>query len=806
MSYVIGFVNLFKYVDFATCIKTNIDMKIRNFLIPVLIFIFSTPHGVYAQSIAIIPQPNKVVMKKDGQVFKFDAEKTKIFAPKDCSTAKVLSESLQYYYPERIPLQPKSEVGFQNMDESIIFILTGLRSLGKEGYIIDINQRRITIEANEETGFFYALQTLWQLIGTDFYLNQYNDNFKATKGYIKQIPSLYIEDVPRFSYRGKHLDCARHFFDAKYIKKYIDLLAIHKLNVFHWHLTDDQGWRIEIKKYPKLQQVAAYRNGTLIGHYSDREKDEHIYDTFRYGGYYTQQEIKDIVRYAQQRHITIIPEIELPGHAQAALAAYPEYSCKEQPIEVCRTWGVLNDVFCPKEKTFKFLEDILDEVMDMFPSEYIHIGGDECPTVRWKECKSCQKLMKNMGFEDENQIQVYFTQRIEDYLAKYGRKIIGWDEILEKGVRPTATILSWQGEQGGITAAKQGNDAIMAASAYLYFNFYQGVASSEPMSFGGFTPLKKTYLFEPVSTTLTLEQAKHIIGMQACTWTEYIDNTKLLEYNDLPRLAAMSERSWSRKETNDYEDFVKRLDNLLNLYEDAGFNYSKSHYSVQMKSMSKNGLIELVLSSALRNATIFYTINGETPNENSIKYTGPFTITSDAIIQAVAYKDDKIYSPILKVEYHINKATGKKYEMQDINPQYNAGGGYALTDGIRGSKKSYDAWVGTYGKDFQTIVDMEQLTDINSISINFLDEQGSWIFLPKEVAFYVSIDGKQWQEIKGTIQQKVENNPKVVNYSVNCNIKARYVKIFGKTIGNCPKGHSGEGYPSHLFGDEIEIR
>ena len=778
----------------------------KKSVVIVLTLVVMCLNNVYSQDVSVIPLPSAMEIRQDGQIFRFNAEKTKIFAPEGCQTARVLSESLQYYYPEREGVQVKGEKARQNYDESIIFVLTSMRNLGEEGYIMDVNNRRITIEANGETGFFYALQTLWQLIGTDFYLNQYNENYKAIKGYIKEIPSMHIEDTPRFSYRGKHLDCSRHFWSAEYIKKYIDLLAAHKINVFHWHLTDDQGWRLEIKKYPKLQQVAAYRNGTLIGHYSDRPESEHIYDTIRYGGYYTQQEVKEIVKYAQDRHITIIPEIELPGHAQAALAAYPEFSCREEPIEVCRTWGVLNDVFCPKEKTFKFLEDVLDEVMALFPSEYIHIGGDECPTVRWKECTDCQKLMKKMGWENENQIQAYFTHRIEDYLNKHGRKIIGWDEILEKGVRQSATILSWQGEQGGINAAKQGNDAIMAASAYLYFNFYQGVASTEPLSFGGFTPLKKTYLFEPVSSELTEEEAKHIIGMQACTWTEHIKQTDLLEYNDLPRLAAMSERSWSNKDVKDYDNFVKRLDNLLNIYEDAGFNYSKSHYAVQVNSTSSNSGIKIALSSALRQGDIFYTINGGVPTQNSTKYTSPFTVKSDATIQAVAYRNGKIYSPVFKAEYHINKATGKKYEMADVNPQYNAGGGYALTDGIRGNKKSYDAWVGTYGKDFCPIVDMEKQTDISNININFLDEEGSWIFLPKEVKFYVSNDGNQWKEVIGVMKQKVEGNPKVVNYSVYCQEKARYIKISAKTIGNCPEGHPGAGYPSHMFGDEIEVK
>ncbi len=779
-------------------------MSVRKLLLQVLLLAaFCT---VQAQSVEIIPQPTKVDIRKNAQGFTFSAEKTKVFAPDNCETARIFNESLQAYYPQREDVQRKDDKMAQNLDGSIIFINTAMKNLGSEGYIIDVNSRRITIEANEETGFFYALQTLWQLIGEDFYLNQYNEDFVPVVGYVKQIPSCKIEDYPRFSYRGKHLDCARHFWDANYIKKYIDLLAFHKLNTFHWHLTDDQGWRIEIKKYPKLQSVAAYRNGTLIGHYSDRPESEHIYDTIRYGGYYTQEQIKDIVAYAKKRHITIIPEIELPGHAQAALAAYPEFSCRNVPIEVCKTWGVLDDVFCPKEETFKFLEDVLDEVMALFPSEYIHIGGDECPTVRWKECDYCQNLMKEKGFKNENDIQAYFTTRIEDYLNKHGRKIIGWDEILEKGVRQSATILSWQGEQGAINAAKRGNNAIMAASAYLYFNFYQGIAASEPVSFGGFTPLKKTYTFDPVSDVLTQEESKHILGMQACTWTEYIDNTTLLEYNDMPRLAALSERAWSKKEVRDYDDFVNRLDNVLKIYEHAGFNYSKSHFAVSVQSESKKNGIELSLSSKLRNGTIYYTLDGSTPNENSKKYTKPFIIKNDVVLQAVVYKDGKKFSPLLKTNYHINKATGKKYEMSDINPQYSSTGKYPLTDGVCGNKKSYDSWVGTYGKDYNVVLDLEKPTEINSIGINFMDEQGSWIFLPEEVKMYVSNDKQSWQQVSNVEQTRLKDNASVVNYKANCKQKARYVKILGVSIGNCPEGHSGAGYPAHTFADEIEVR
>ena len=726
--------------------------------------------------------------------------------PEGCKTAEYLYEIMDQTCSNVNPPEVRDVFARQNIDNSIIFILTGLKNLGKEGYIIDVNQRRITIEANEEAGFFYAVQTLMQMIGYNFALLTNRNTPIKYDAIISTVNACHIEDYPRFKYRGKHLDCARHFFTAEYIKRYIDLLAFHKINTFHWHLTDDQGWRIEIKKYPLLTQKGAYRNGTLIGHYSDRKESEHIYDTLRYGGFYTQDEIKEIVAYAASRHITVIPEIELPGHAQAALSAYPEYSCRMQPIEVCKTWGVMEDVFCCKEETFEFLQGVLDEVVQLFPSQYIHIGGDECPTVRWQQCPRCKATMQEKGLTDVNQIQRYFTERIENYLASKSRKIIGWDEILEKGVNKSATILSWQGEQGGINAAKQGNDAIMAPSAYLYFNFYQGAAATEPLSFGGFTPLKKTYLYEPVPSVLDKEQAKHIIGMQACTWTEYITDNELLEYNDLPRLAAMSERAWSKKQVNNYEDFVMRLERLIQCYERADLNYSSSHYAVQVNSTSKKSGIQIELSSALSDGKIYYRLDGKTPDLNSTEYKKPFTIKNDVVLTAFAFKDTLHHSPVLKTEYHINKATGRKYEMKDINPQYNGGGAYPLTDGIQGNKKSYDSWVGTLGKDYDVTLDLESATEINQISINFLDEQGSWIFLPEDVQFYVSDDKKTWKPLPQTVKSQVTDKENVFNYSVACKEKARYVKIHAKTIGNCPQHHPGAGYPSHMFGDEIIIK
>lgn len=758
--------------------------------------------------INIIPQPVETI-EKDG-VFKFNLPNVRVFINEGDSIsneAEFLTELFTTYCDTyEHPLYVSRKNSHVNLDNSIILSLTNNEKLGTEGYVLDISPRRILINANTSTGIFYGIETFLQILQTDFQ----TPNIKYTH-FEKELPCVKITDYPRFAYRGKHLDCSRHFFSVDFIKRYLNLLAFHKINTFHWHLTDDQGWRIEIKKYPLLTEKGSIRKGTLIGHYSDSPESEHKFDNIEYGGYYTQEDVKEIVEYARQRHINIIPEIEIPGHASAAMSAYPEFSCRGEQEDVICTWGVFENVMCSKESTFKFIEDVLDEVCSLFPSEYIHIGGDECPTTRWAECPNCKANMQRLGLSLDK-FQGYFTQRVEDYLKTKGRKIIGWDEILDKGVDKDATILSWQGEQGGINAAQQGNYAIMVPSAYLYFNFYQGVAATEPLSFGGFTPLKKVYTYEPVADVLKRSKAaKYIMGMQACTWTEYIQNSDLLEYNDFPRLAAMSERAWSKEDVKDYDDFVNRLNTLLTCYDNMRVNYSKSHFAVTTTSERKKNKIVLSLSSPLKDGTIYYTLDGTEPSTSSKIYKRPISLDKNTTLKAFAYKDSKHFSPILSAEYHINKATGKTYQMKNINPQYNGGTAYALTDGLTGNKKSYDRWVGTLGKDYEVILDLEQKTEINSVSINFLDEEGSWIFLPESVTVYVSNDNKAWMQIGVLDSHNVEDNPKVVNYKStftgtdSLKGKYRYVKIFAKSIGMCPDNHPGKGYPAHTFADEIEI-
>ncbi|WP_242131395.1 beta-N-acetylhexosaminidase [Aestuariivivens marinum] len=458
----------------------------------------------------------------------------------------------------------------------------------EEGYSLSVSYNQIIVSGKTAKGVFYGIQTLRQLIPV---------TTESAKSDELTIPAVIIKDRPRYQYRGMHLDVARHFFPVDFIKKYIDLIALHKMNTFHWHLTEDQGWRIEIKKYPKLTEIGGYRNGTIVGHHPGTENDQK-----RYGGFYTQEEIKDIVAYAAQRHVTVIPEIELPGHSSAAIAAYPSLSCfPEEPTIVTNnmmsekgkqiiaegtpkivqeTWGVFDDVYCAgKDETFAFLQDVLDEVIPLFPSEYIHIGGDECPKANWKRCSNCQKRIKDEGLHDEHELQSYFITRIEKYLNSKGKNIIGWDEILEGGLAPNATVMSWRGTKGGIEAAKQKHDVIMTPGHSCYFDHYQvhdkEEKEKEPLAIGGNTTVADVYAYEPTPEELSEEDSKYILGAQGNVWTEYMETTDYVEYMILPRMTALSEVVWSPQNSRNWEDFESRLQHFSNRYDAMGLNYAK---------------------------------------------------------------------------------------------------------------------------------------------------------------------------------------------------------------------------------------
>ncbi len=518
----------------------------------------------------IIPQPQKVTINKGwrfnakGKDFyaspNFD-EQSKMYIDRFASQLSLITERV-------------STTNLSSPKNSTIpkrgFIFIKDDEIKKESYTIKSSYKSLIVRASDSNGILYAIQTIKQLLPPAIYGDQPASNL------CYKIPALYIEDSPRFDYRGFHLDVARHFYSVKEIKKMLDHMVMYKMNRFHWHLTEDQGWRLEIKKYPKLTEVGAYRNGTVI------KKDWDSNDGIRYGGFYTQEQVKEVIKYAKDRGIVVIPEIDLPGHMLAALASYPELGCTGGPYEVWKRWGVSEDVLCiGKPQTMQFLKDVLAEVIELFPSEYIHIGGDECPKVRWKTCERCQNLIKELGLKEvkghskEVSLQNYVTTEIQKFVNSKGRKIIGWDEILEGDLAKGATVMSWRGVKGGIQAAKQGYDAIMTPDSYLYYDHYQSKEfDKEPFAIGGYLPIEKVYSYEPYEG-LPESAYKHILGVQANLWTEYIASNEHLEYMTAPRAAALSELQWTRPENKNFERFVKSLNKHKKIYDVQGFVYAK---------------------------------------------------------------------------------------------------------------------------------------------------------------------------------------------------------------------------------------
>lgn len=514
-------------------------------------YLFSQKKTIYP----IIPLPNNYIVKNG--VFKL-SEKIKIFN-NDISLLNHINYFNNYLLKNNhFELQKTSDSSQSN---SIILILNTKENFSNEAYELIINSNKIIIKG-DPAGIFYGFQTLIQLI---------NDQQQKEIN----LPILYINDEPSYKWRGMHLDVSRHFFKISFVKRYLDFLALYKLNTFHWHLTDDQGWRIEIKKYPKLTQIGAYRKGTVIG-----KNKTNKYDTINYGGFYTQDEIKEIVAYAKERFITVVPEIELPGHSVAAIAAYPYLSCTRKQVEVEKKWGVFDDVYCTKDSTFNFLEDVLSEVVSLFPGKYIHIGGDECVKRNWSKCKFCQDKIKSEGLKDENELQSYFIRRIEKFINSKDKQIIGWDEILEGGLAPNASVMSWRGIEGGIAAAKQSHFVVMSPGKPCYFDHYQSKnKKNEPLAIGGFNPLDSVYSYNPSPKELTDVQKKYIMGAQANVWTEFIINEKQLEYMALPRMCALAEAVWTKGEKKKYTDFIARLKEHRKLLNQMNVNYAKHFLS-----------------------------------------------------------------------------------------------------------------------------------------------------------------------------------------------------------------------------------
>ncbi|HEY5537012.1 MAG TPA: family 20 glycosylhydrolase [Ignavibacteria bacterium] len=735
----------------------------------------------------IIPLPAEVIMKQG--VFEIDNNTYICINVKDqYSNAIFLNE----YLKKISGFELKIWVGSIPISDKIIFLNTDENAgVLNEGYTFSVNEKEIRITSINSSGVFYGLQTLFQLI-------QGNTNNK--------IPCLEIKDYPRFKWRGMHLDVCRHFFPKEFVKKYIDYIAMYKMNTFHWHLTDDQGWRIEIKKYPKLTEIGAWRKGTLIGSYREYP---HKYDTITYGGFYTQEDIKEIVEYAAMRNVTIVPEIEMPGHSLAALASYPELSCTGGPFDVAREWGTYEDVYCPKEEIFKFLEDVLTEVMELFPGKYIHIGGDEVPKDIWKKCKNCQELIKREGLKDENGLQSYFIKRIEKFINSKGKTLIGWDEILEGGLAPNATVMSWRGTEGGIDAAKQNHDVVMTPGGYCYFDHYQGDPRFEPLAIGGYTTVEKVYSYEPIPSELNTEEQNHILGAQGNVWTEYIDSPQKVEYMVFPRICALSEVLWTPSELKNYPNFKSRLLEHFKLLSRLNINYSKAIFDIKTK-VSPNETNDGVLYKLTPSSDygeIYYTLDGSEPSLNSSKYTLPIEIKNTSLLKAAYFENGEKKGNTIQQQFYVDKSTGKKIKLlKEPHRSYNTGGAFTLVDGIKGRRPWYGKeWLGFLGEDMEAEIDLGSIQYISSVDVGMLNEEYSWIYLPKKIEIFTSSDGLEYT-LRG-----VANEDEIQRWGEDILVhieetKARFVKVKVQNFGKIPEGKPGAGNDAWLFVDEIFIK
>ena len=658
-----------------------------------------------------------------------------------------------------------------------------------EGYELDVSKNDITIKSKYAKGAFYAVQSLLQLIPLPSSANTF------------KIACINIKDEPQFKYRGMHLDVGRHFFSVDFIKKYIDLMARLKMNTFHWHLTEDQGWRIEIKKYPKLQEIAAYRNETLIGHYNDQP---HQFDGKPYGGFYTQEQIKEVVAYAKTRQVTIIPEIEMPGHSQAAIAAYPELGCTRKQVEVATKWGVFNEVYCPKESTFKFLEDVIDEVVALFPGKYIHIGGDEAPKTNWKNCAHCQKLIKKEGLKDEHGLQSYFIARMEKYINTKGKQIIGWDEILEGGLAPNATVMSWRGTSGAVQAAKEGHDVILTPGSHCYFDHYQSENENEPLAIGGFLPLEKVYHFNPIPEGLTDKEATYVLGAQGNVWTEYMETEKQVEYMAFPRAVALSEVLWSSPEHKNYSDFIYRLEHYQKQFDLLDVNYANHIYSVKGKLTHVSDRLTYELNTTSSSYPIYYSTDKSFPSK---LYSTPITVDTSMHIKAVVLNSkNSALGAIFQQEINLHKGVGATIAIdKKPHPAYNAGGKGALINGISGNNKRYGdrEWLGFSGEDIVITIEFESPKNIKKISTRFYNGNGQWIYAPNEIGFSFYLeDGKTINDIS-ILEEK---NNLLVNYSYELKSTAvTKLDIIVKNYGIIPEGKQGAGHKAWTFIDEVII-
>jgi hexosaminidase len=738
-----------------------------------VVMIAESSTAQYGEMYPLIPFPEK--FKSEKGLFVVNPQTGIIFNDPALTTdVKIFNDFLQAYFGFRMEIK----LSDTKNNEGLFIALD--KSLPADSYSLTIDSSGVTIKGGKDAGVFYALQTFIQLI-------------PPVKSETFHLPYVDIEDSPKFKYRGMHLDVARHFFSVEAVKKYIDFLAMYKMNVFHWHLTDDQGWRIEIKKYPKLQQVSAWRKGTLAGHLGDKPEQ---YDTTTHGGFYSQNEIKDVVNYALQRHVTVIPEIEMPGHALAALAAYPELSCTGGQFEVGKKWGVFKDVYCTKEETFLFLLDVIDEVCELFPAKYFHIGGDECPKDQWKECKNCQSLIKRENLADENQLQRYFTNRIAAYLKTKNKIAIGWDEILEEGLDSDAVVMSYRGYSGGANAAIKGHDVVMAPASHTYFDMYQSRNTGGRIAIGGYIPVDMVYSFEPVPDVLNKDQAKHILGAQGNVWTEYISTEDRLQEMIFPRMAALAENLWTKRE-KDYGTFASRLVYHFKLLKFAGIKYSTAVFDISSRVIpnGKSGIF-IELFSGYPRGKIYYTMNGNDPTIRDEEYKERIAVDQSVGIRAALFEGGRMRGTVFSKNYQVNKATGKQVLLKNTpHEEYSRGGAMSLVDGYIGDLPWLPSdWLGFPGTDLEAEIDLDTVQTVSRVTVDVLKDELGKIYLPKEIAVYTKSNGKDYKLAAKIDQQKINDMQRRMQIDIP-RTDTRNIKIIARNF-------NGKDW---LFVDEIIV-
>jgi hexosaminidase len=753
----------------------------------IVLFLFSAVlHAQYdPQRYPVIPKPQTLLALSSG--FKLDNSVTIVTEQRSARSETEFFRS-QLKTLHNIDLKYGKLAGF----EPCIWISLDSFGLPPEGYELYITKEGINLYGSR-AGIFYGLQTILQLVQS------------GTEQGSLLIPSCSIIDYPRFAWRGMHLDVARHFFPKENVKQYLRYMAMYKLNTFHWHLTDDQGWRIEIKKFPLLTAVGGWRKATLIGHFSE-EPDR--YDSTRYGGFYTQEEIREVVRYADSLHITVVPEIEMPGHARALLAAYPEFGIdRERKTEVACTWGVFEEVIMPGETSLNAMYGILDEVCALFPSEYIHIGGDECPKDEWKRSAQCQALIKTYDLKDENGLQSWFVQRIVTHLSKRGKKAIGWDEILEGGLADGAAVMSWRGEEGGIAAAKAHHNVVMTPGSHCYFNYYQSENISEPLAIGGYLPLDKVYSYDPVPASLSDSGKKYIIGVQANLWTEYISSFSQAEYMLFPRIAALAEVAWSRKDIKSYDSFLRRTIAHMGTYEKMRVNFSRAIYDIEATYAAAPGTegVLLSLKTIAPYGEIRYSYDNSVTLGDSL-YTEPVLINATHAVRATVFYGEERMGRDFIQRYTFHAAMGKQVTLRkQPSASYNHGGALTLVDGITGRTPwTGSEWLGWWGDTLDAVIDLGRLDTLHSIKVVMLDDAGSWIYPSENISVLTSNDGVHYT---APVAEEIFTRPAagVQQVEIPLTSAARYVQIRITGKGIIPEGASGAGYPAWLFVSEIIV-